>query len=62
MEIHYTTTPLLKAEEPSEVWTCPTESFSCQPEDIRFYVESERWDLVFNALCYLAGIVDEGRA
>jgi hypothetical protein len=36
--------------------------FSCQPDDIRRYIEGERWDLVFNALCYLTGTVEEGAA
>jgi hypothetical protein len=29
---------------------------------VKYYIASERWDLVFNALCYLAGAVEEGAA
>ncbi|MGH6894668.1 MAG: hypothetical protein ACREEP_20670, partial [Dongiaceae bacterium] len=45
-----------------ELWSPPTADFSCRPQDLRSYVTSERWDLVFNALCYLAGAVEEGLA
>lgn len=45
-----------------ELWSLPTGDFSCQPEYIRQYIAGERWDLVFNALYYLAGAVDEGGA
>lgn len=36
--------------------------FSCRPADLRRYIEGERWDLVFNALYYLTGAVEEGSA
>ncbi len=62
MESSLTRSLLLDTEEPLEIWNCPNVTFSCQPEDIRVYVQAERWDLVFNALCYLAGVVDEGLA
>jgi hypothetical protein len=45
-----------------ELWRQPVEDFSCHPDDIRRYIGGERWDLVFNALCYLAGAVEEGLA
>jgi hypothetical protein len=36
--------------------------FSCRPDDIRRYMDQDRWDLVFNAIVYLVGAVDEGTA
>jgi len=48
--------------ESLELWSPPNAAFSCRPDDVRFYIASERWDLVFNALCYLAGAVEEGIA
>jgi hypothetical protein len=45
-----------------ELWSTPSSEFSCAPGDLRHYMEIERWDLVFNALCHLAGVVDEGSA
>ena len=45
-----------------ELWRQPAGDFSCHPDDIRRYIGVERWDLVFNALCYLAGAVEEGLA
>lgn len=36
--------------------------FSCRPDDIRRYMDHDRWDLVFNAIVYLVGAVDEGSA
>ncbi len=45
-----------------ELWSTPAVDFSCAPRDLRRYMETERWDLVFNALCHLAGVVDEGSA
>lgn len=36
--------------------------FSCRPDDIRRYMDHDRWDLVFNAIVYLVGAVDEGTA
>ena len=48
--------------EPVELWTASQPSFSCSPEEIRGYMDRERWDLVFNALCHLTGMVEEGSA
>ena len=48
--------------ESLELWSPQTADFSCRPDDVKFYIASERWDLVFNALCYLAGAVHEGIA
>ena len=48
--------------ESLELWSPPSADFSCRPDDIRDYVAAQRWDLVFNALCYLAGAVEEGLA
>jgi hypothetical protein len=48
--------------ESLELWTQPSNDFSCHPDDIQHYITVERWDLVFNALCYLAGAVEEGLA
>ena len=45
-----------------ELWSEPTADFSCRPEDLRCFIAHERWDLVFNALCYLGGAVEEGIA
>lgn len=36
--------------------------FSWRPDDIRRYMDQGRWDLVFNALCYLTGATEEGSA
>jgi len=48
--------------ESLELWSPRTANFSCRPDDVKVYIASERWDLVFNALCYLAGAVEEGVA
>lgn len=48
--------------ESLELWSPRAVDFSCRPEDIRRYIEDDRWDLVFNALCYLTGAVEEGTA
>jgi hypothetical protein len=48
--------------ESVELWSPPHADFSCRPDDVKYYIASERWDLVFNALCYLAGAVEEGAA
>ena len=48
--------------ESLEMWSPEIADFSCRPEDIRRYIEDDRWDLVFNALCYLTGAVEEGAA
>ena len=53
---------LLIDGESLELWTPASADFSCRPDDVRYYIASERWDLVFNALCYLAGTVQEGSA
>lgn len=34
----------------------------CSPDDILAYMEHDRWDLVFNALFFLAGALVEGEA
>ncbi len=47
---------------PLELWSTPAADFSCLPADLRRYVEAGRWDLVFNALCYLTGAIEEGLA
>lgn len=44
------------------MWAPPVADFSCLPDDLRCYMATGRWDLVFNALCYLADAVPEGRA
>lgn len=48
--------------ESIESWSALPSAFSCQPSDIRRYIDGGRWDLVFNALCYLTGVVEEGSA
>ena len=48
--------------ESLEMWAPPVSDFSCLPDDLRTYMTRGRWDLVFNALCYLAGAVEEGVA
>jgi len=45
-----------------ELWAPPVADFSCMPDDLRGYMASGRWDLVFNALYYLADAVPEGLA
>jgi len=45
-----------------ELWAPRVADFSCMPDDLRDYMERGRWDLVFNALCYLADAVPEGVA
>jgi hypothetical protein len=49
-------------EDPCRPWSSPKSAFSCEPEDLSRYMEHGRWDLVFNALCYLAGAIEEGTA
>jgi hypothetical protein len=49
-------------EEPIELWTSTLPEFSCRPDDLRRYIDRGRWDLVFNALCYLTGAIEEGSA
>ena len=49
-------------EDPYSPWTSPRSAFACAPEDLSRYMERGRWDLVFNALCYLAGVIEEGHA
>ena len=48
--------------QPIELWTSPLSEFSCRPDDLRRYIDGGRWDLVFNALCYLTGAIEEGSA
>lgn len=48
--------------ESLEMWAPPVSDFSCLPDDLRTYMTRGRWDLVFNALCYLADAVPEGCA
>jgi hypothetical protein len=48
--------------EPVELWSSTVPEFSCRADDLRHYIDSGRWDLVFNALCYLTGVVEEGSA
>ncbi len=48
--------------EPIELWTSTLPEFSCRPDDLRRYIDRGRWDLVFNALCYLTGAIEEGSA
>jgi hypothetical protein len=48
--------------ESLELWAPPVADFSCLPDDLRSYMASGRWDLVFNALYYLADAVPEGLA
>ncbi len=48
--------------ESFEMWAPQVPAFSCLPDDLRGYMESGRWDLVFNALYYLADAVPEGSA
>lgn len=48
--------------EAFEMWAPPVPDFSCLPDDLRGYMTTGRWDLVFNALCYLADAVPEGSA
>jgi len=45
-----------------QLWSAPVSDFSCRPDAIRSYIDGERWDLVFNALYYLSGAVEEGIA
>jgi len=49
-------------EDPCRPWSSPQSAFSCEPQDLSRYMERGRWDLVFNALCYLAGVIEEGHA
>lgn len=48
--------------EPIELWASTLPEFSCRPDDLRRYIDRGRWDLVFNALCYLSGAIEEGSA
>lgn len=48
--------------QPLELWTSALPEFSCKPDDLRRYIDGGRWDLVFNALCYLTGAIEEGTA
>ena len=48
--------------EPLELWNSILPEFTCRPDDLRRYMERDRWDLVFNALCYLTGSIAEGLA
>jgi hypothetical protein len=48
--------------QPLELWSATSPEFSCRPDDLRRYIEGDRWDLVFNALCYLTGAIEEGSA
>ncbi len=50
------------AGELFERWSLIVPEFSCRPDDLRHYLEAGRWDLVFNAICYLTGVVEEGSA
>jgi hypothetical protein len=56
--------PLRPVEDPKSLqpWMILNPGFSCRPDDIRRYMDHGRWDLVFNAIVYLAGAVDEGSA
>ncbi|HEY2387264.1 MAG TPA: hypothetical protein VGK30_09905 [Candidatus Binatia bacterium] len=45
-----------------ELWAPQVADFSCMPDDLKSYMARGRWDLVFNALCYLADAVPEGQA
>ena len=48
--------------ESLEMWAPPVSDFSCLPDDLRVYMTTGRWDLVFIALYYLADAVPEGQA
>jgi len=48
--------------ESLELWAPEVADFSCLPDDLRIYMTNGRWDLVFNALYYLADAVPEGQA
>lgn len=48
--------------EAFELWSSTLPDFSCSPVEVRRYIDEGRWDLVFNALCYLTGVVQEGSA
>ena len=48
--------------ESLELWAPEVADFSCLPDDLRVYMTTGRWDLVFNALYYLADAVPEGQA
>lgn len=48
--------------EQIELWSSPRSEFSCSPNDLRRYMDNERWDLVFNALYHLSGAVEERSA
>jgi hypothetical protein len=48
--------------QPIELWSSTLAEFSCRPDDLRRYIDGGRWDLVFNALCYLTGAIEEGSA
>ena len=62
METQLNRTTVYVEGESLELWSPAAATFSCQPEDIRRYIRDDRWDLVFNALCYLTGAVEEGAA
>jgi hypothetical protein len=62
MEGHFALQEFDWGEDPVQLLRPLSPDFSCRPADIRSYMDRGRWDLVFNALCYLAGAVEEGAA
>jgi hypothetical protein len=62
MDASLTQRTLYVEGEPIELWSSTRPEFSCRPADMRRYIEGGRWDLVFNALCYLTGAIEEGTA
>jgi hypothetical protein len=62
MDASLTQRTLYVEGEPIELWSSTLPEFSCRPDDLRRYIDGGRWDLVFNALCYLTGAIEEGSA
>ena len=49
-------------DETMDSWRWLPAEFAWQPDDIRRYIDQGRWDLVYNALCFLTGVMEEGTA
>jgi hypothetical protein len=62
MDVSLTQRTYFVEGQPIELWTSTSSEFSCRPDDLRRYIDGGRWDLVFNALCYLTGAIEEGSA
>ena len=49
-------------DEAMDSWRWVPPEFAWQPDDIGRYIDQGRWDLVYNALCFLTGVTEEGTA